>query len=93
MHWWYEGSFDNLTREAWEIQSIVSSRKAKKYDPDGLSKKFSNHVLSGNINAALRLIDKESSNGVLQLTPDTLKDLKKKTSKLSQPKRKNPYEW
>ena len=88
MHWWYEGSFDNLTREARAIQSIVSSPKAKKYDPDGLSKKFSNHVLSGNINAALRLLDKVSSNGVLQLTPDTLKNLKKKhPSSVSQNKK------
>ena len=66
----------------------MSSPKEKRYDPDGLSKKFSNHVLSGNINAALRLLDKVSSNGVLQLTPDTLKDLKKKhPSSVSQNKK------
>ena len=43
-----------------------------------LSRTFANLMLQGKVNAALCLLDKQSSGGVLPLTEETLQDLRKK---------------
>ena len=75
---WDVGKFDELMREARSIQErfkIESKNKSK--SPESIAKNFAKLMLLGKVNAALRLLDKESSLGVANITDETMGELKK----------------
>ena len=80
---WKEGDFDALVREARAIQSTLSANKKFK-TPEQLSRTFSKLMLQGKVNAALRVLDEESSGGILPQTNTVFQDLQSKHP-LSQP--------
>ena len=80
---WNEGDFDALVREARAIQSTLSTNKKFK-TPEQLSRTFSKLMLQCKVNAALRVLDEESSGGILPLTNTVFQDLQSKHP-LSQP--------
>ncbi len=73
---WNRGDFDALMTECRTIQSTLASKKFM--TQQHLSRTFANLMLRGKVNAALRLLDEQSSGGVLPLTEETLQDLRKK---------------
>ena len=75
---WENGRFDELMREARTIQGRLKLHcKIKMNTPEHTAKTFANLMLLGKVNAALRLLDKDSSLGIANLTDDTMKELKK----------------
>ena len=75
---WDDGKFDELMREARSIQErfkIESKNKSK--SPESIAKNFAKLMLLGKVNAALRLLDKETSLGVANITEETMGELKK----------------
>ena len=75
---WDDGKFDELMREARSIQErfkIESKNKSK--SPESIAKNFAKLMLLGKVNAALRLLDKETSLGVANITDETIGELKK----------------
>ena len=77
MNSWREGDFDKLLSEARAIQNKLQSFK-KTSDPEHLEKTFAKLMLQGKVNAALKLLDNSNGNGVLLLSPETIKDLQEK---------------
>ena len=73
---WNDGDFDQLIREARAIQTRMI-QNSKEIFLDQLSKTFAKHMMTGKINAALRLLENSPSGGVLQLNDDVINDLKK----------------
>ena len=74
---WKAGDIEQLMREIRHIQKSFTSSK-KKRSPDDIARSFSKLIMEGKVSAALKLLDKESSTGVLNLTEEVLKDLKMK---------------
>ncbi len=77
MDLWTEGHFDALVRECRTIQSKLPSYR-NKLSSDDLAKKFSNLIFEGKINAAMRLLDKNNINGLLNLCDKVLDELRMK---------------
>jgi len=74
---WKQGELNLLMKEVEFIQSkLKSSKKAKSVEE--ISKCFANLVMQGKLSAAIKLLDRESSSGVLPLSPDMLEELKQK---------------
>ena len=73
---WNDGDFDCLIREGRAIQNHLLKNKI--LTVESLSRKFSNLMLAGKINAALKLLSVEENQGLLQLNADVLSDLKDK---------------
>ena len=65
---WKEGQFDGLVREVRLIQKF------------NMAKKFNNFMLSGKVNAALRLLSDIGSAGILPTSKQTIDLLKEKHS-------------
>ena len=80
---WTQGDFDSILREARTIQSIL--KKNMKANTESKAKRFAKFILAGNVKAALRLLDDESSKGVLNLTNSTLQELLQKHPKGEEP--------
>ncbi|CAB4003656.1 Hypothetical predicted protein [Paramuricea clavata] len=78
---WKLGDFNGLLKECRAIQSRLQSTW-KPRSPEHVSRMFANLMLSGKVNAAMRLLDDNSTSGVLQLSEVTLRGLK---SKLPEP--------
>lgn len=57
-------------------KSFKSSRKTR--SPEDVARSFSKLVMEGKVSAALKLLDRESTTGVLNLSKEVLDDLKKK---------------
>ena len=68
---WQNGDFDSLVREARTIQSKLPKSKVTS-SPDYLAKTFSKLMLQGKVHAALMLLEKEFSNGILNLTDEVI---------------------
>ena len=74
---WKLEDFNGLLKECRAIQSrLLSIWKPR--SPEHVSRTFANLMLSGKVNAAMRLLDDTSTSGVLQLSEDTLRELKAK---------------
>jgi hypothetical protein len=74
---WKAGDIVSLMREIRHTQKSFTSSK-KQRSPDDVSQSFAKLIMEGKVSAALKLLDKESSTGVLDLTDEVLKDLKMK---------------
>ena len=57
-------------------KKFKSSRKARSVED--LSKTFAKLVMQGKITAAIKMLDKESSSGLCNLSPEVIKELKQK---------------
>lgn len=66
-----------LQRILTECRNIQDNLRQTKRNPN-LSKTFANLVMQGKINAALRLLEDDSSVGVLPLSDEVMKSLRKK---------------
>ena len=65
---WKQGDLDLLLKEVRFIQGkFVNSKKARTVED--VSKVFSKLVLQGKLSAAMKLLDNESSSGLLDLSP------------------------
>ena len=73
---WEIGSFDQLMREVRSIQQKLKENQPKNESTEQLAKRFAKLMLAGKVHAALRLLDKAESVGVLNLTDEVLSDLK-----------------
>ena len=73
---WENGDFNELLIEGRTIQSKL--RNVSKRTEDDIAKTFAKHILRGNVNAALRLLDKQQVGGVLNLTEEVLNQLQEK---------------
>ena len=58
---WEQGDFDELLRECRTIQATLTA--TRKVSNEQLSKTFASLIFRGKVNAALRLLDNESSGG------------------------------
>ena len=75
---WQQGKIFELMYEGKSLQDrLPQSRKNTNNIPD-TAKRFRNFIISGNINGALRLLENESSAGVLPINPETTKLLQEK---------------
>ena len=74
---WGNGQFDVIMSECRAIQKNLKF-KSKSTNIDYIAKTFAKHVLRGNVNAALRLLDRAESSGVLPLTQKVLSELQEK---------------
>ena len=71
---WKQGDLDLLLKEVRFIQGkFVNSKKARTVED--VSKVFSKLVLQRKLLAAMKLLDNESSSGLLDLSPDVLRGL------------------
>ena len=76
---WRSGNLDELIREVRHIQSGFDTTTSRsKNQTNNLSKKFSKFMSEGNISAALKLLDKTNSTGLLPLTEEVMKELRSK---------------
>ena len=74
---WRQGDIDLLLKEIRFIQGkFVNSKKAKTVED--ISKVSAKLVFQGKLSAANKLLDSESSTGLLNLTPEVLEGLKEK---------------
>ena len=75
---WENGQFDELMQEARSIQERLKQQtKSKVNTPEHTAKSFAKLMLLGKVNAAIRLLDKNSALGVANLTDATMEELKK----------------
>ena len=77
MDLWFKGDFDTLIKEARAIQGKLTTYK-KYQNNEQLSKGFSNLMLQGRVNAALKLLEQQGSAGFLPLSDEVLCDLQNK---------------
>ena len=74
---WQSGDFNILLKEARSIQASISTT-TRTMSQEHFSRTFAKLMLAGKVNAAMRLLDKESSSGVLALSSDVLDKLQSK---------------
>ena len=69
---WKQGGLDLLLKEVRFIQGkFVNSKKARTVED--VPNDFSKLVLQGKLSAAMKLLDNQSSSGLLDLSPDVLR--------------------
>ena len=74
---WRQGNLDLLLKEVRFIQGkFVNSKKARTVED--ISKVFAKLVFQGKLSVVIKLLDSESSTGLLNLTPEVLEGLKEK---------------
>ena len=73
---WGEGKFNDLLKECTIIQHKLTTSKKK--TPEDISRIFSKLMFTGKIKAALRFLESNSENGVLQPSEDVLAQLQEK---------------
>ena len=73
---WEQRDFDELLRECRTIQTTLTP--TRKVSNEQLSKTFASLIFRGKVNAALRLLDDQSSGGVLPLNDEVYQDLRRK---------------
>ena len=74
---WEIGDIDSLIREGRAIQSKLQTNR-KPQTQEAIAKSFAKLMLSGKVNAAIRLLDKTQPSALLEMNEDTLNDLKEK---------------
>ena len=66
------GDFNKLLIESRTIQAnLIHLNKTR--TPEYLAKTFDKHMLRGNVNTAIRLLDNNSAGGVIKLSDETIK--------------------
>ena len=75
---WENEEYENLLKEGQTIQQRLDSPINSQTKEEDLVKAFRNHMIRGNVNAALRLLNKANCKGVLPLTPETIAQLHEK---------------
>jgi hypothetical protein len=74
---WKSGKLDELMKEIRHIQkSFTTSRKAR--PPEDVARSFSKLIMEGKVSAALKMLDRESTTGILNLSEEVLADLQSK---------------
>ena len=74
---WKQGKLNILMKEIRFIQKkLKPSSKAKSMEE--ISKLFANLVMQGKLSAAIKLLDRECSTGILTLSPEMMEELKEK---------------
>ena len=68
---WEQGDLDALLGEAKKIQAKLPTNPQGMND-QRLSKTFAKRVLEGKLNAAMKLLDQQTSKGVLPLSQTTI---------------------
>ena len=74
---WKNNQIGELLHECRTLQNRLPKGQPK-LDEEELTKRFINLMLQGNVRQAVRLLERDASNGVLPLTEDILKDLLQK---------------
>ena len=72
---WENGQYELLLREGLTIQQRLQKETSNKTTEEDLVKSFRNHMIRGNVNAALRLLNKQNCKGVLPINPETIAQL------------------
>jgi hypothetical protein len=70
MDLWRSGRIDELLVEARLLQSRLEERCQRFKGDDDLTRTFTNLMLQGKVNAAIRLLSENSKGGVLPLSPE-----------------------
>ena len=73
---WENGRFDDLMQEARSIQKQLKNSTKRQNNTETLSKNFARLMLQGKVHAALRLLDNETAKQVINLTDQTVNELK-----------------
>ena len=73
---WNEGEIESLVREGRMIQKRLKS--PRKRDPPNKAKIFSNLVMAGQVNSALRYLSGDEGGGILPLNDDVMTQLREK---------------
>ena len=73
---WIQGDFDELTRECRAIQYRIVNAAARKIA--SVNKRFSDLMFLGKVNAALKLLSKEGSTGLVQINDQIINTLQEK---------------
>ena len=74
---WDDGKLTDLMEEGKYIQSRLPEPTNRQNDEE-LVKAFRNHMTRGNVNAALRLLDKTNNKGILPINEETIRQLHEK---------------
>ena len=74
---WESNQFEELLQESRTLQGRLPKGHSKMSDEE-LIKRFTNLMLMGNVKQAVRLLEKDASNGVLPLNEQTLNELRSK---------------
>ena len=74
---WRQGELSILMKEVKFIQGKLKNYQKVK-SVEEVSKLFTNLVMQGKISAAIKLLDRESSSGVLPISPEMMKELEMK---------------
>ena len=74
---WVNGEYLELMKEAKCVQQRLENSQSQQAEGD-LIKRFRNHMIKGNINSALRLLDQTSNKGILPISDETIKLLHEK---------------
>ena len=77
---WKNGNIIELLKEAKTIQDRLPKNKKHVEGIDALSKRFRNLMLQGNVKGALRLLESETTSGILPINEHTINLLHEKTS-------------
>ena len=73
---WISGDFDAIVRKGRSIQKkLVASASIRM---TSVSKRFSNLMFMGKVNAAIKLLSNESNGGILPINDEILKSLQQK---------------
>ena len=74
---WRQGDLVSVLKEVTFIQSkFVNSKKARSVEH--ISKVFARLVMQGKLSAAMKSLDRESSAGLLDLSPEVLEERREK---------------
>ena len=80
---WELGEFNALLSKASTVQAKLPTNP-KGLDEERLAKTFAKLVLEGKTNAAMKLLDRQSSRGVLPLSQNTINELERKHPEASE---------
>ena len=67
---WENQKYSELMEEVKCIQQRLTKSQNRKQSDEDIVKLFRNHMLRGNTNAALRLLNNTSNKGILPITKD-----------------------
>ena len=74
---WNAGNFEELMKECRAIQKRLRDSTPKNKTPEYLAKEFARFMLLGKVNAALKLLNKNTDFGVAAISEKTMDDLRK----------------
>ena len=75
---WEAGKISELVEEGKCIQSRIETKTINHQSDETIVKKFRNHMLQGNVNAALRLLSNTGKAGLLNIDEESIRQLHEK---------------